>query len=249
MSVHSDLGASSTPGPWAADPAVRHTQTRAEARRPADTEDRILQAAARVFARLGYHRSSVADIAAEAGVAAGTIYLYFERKEDLLVRLVRRPLEAYLEECRPLLAAAAPGAARLRRLIELHLSFYERDHELARVLQIHLREVQPAIHEGIQPALRACFELMDEVLRDGVAAGEFDPQLDVRLARKLLFGGLDEVVTSWVLSERRYPLLSVVEPFHRLAARALGAPQNSDRHAAHTSEASPRRKPERQSGR
>jgi TetR/AcrR family fatty acid metabolism transcriptional regulator len=191
----------------------------------------ILRAAAAVFARRGYHGASMAQVAEEAGVAAGTIYLYFAGKEQLLVTLVGGALRDYLEECRPLLAAAAPGAPRLRRLIELHLSFFERDPDLARLLMVHLREADPAIQAGIAPALRAAYDLIEEVLRAGVAAGAFDPGLDPRLARKLLAGGLEEVVSSWVLREPRYSLLRVLDPLHRMAARAMGAKeQHADRH-------------------
>lgn len=183
----------------------------------------ILGAAARVFAAKGYHGSLIADVARAAGVAVGTVYLYFEGKEDLLVTLVRRSLEAYLEECRPLLATEAAGSARLRRLMQLHLVFYERDPVLAKVLQVHLREVEPSIREGIRPALRAVFDGMEEVLRSGIAAGDFDRGLDVKLARKFLFGGLDAVVTSWVLRESGRPLRALLDPLHQMAARSFGA--------------------------
>ena len=114
-------------------------------------EDRILEAAVRVFAQNGYHGSSMARVAREAGVAAGTIYLYFERKQDLLITLFRRDLGDYLERCRPALEEALTGVPRLRLLIQHHLAFFEEDRARASVFQIHAREPDPVLSEGIRP--------------------------------------------------------------------------------------------------
>jgi TetR/AcrR family transcriptional regulator, fatty acid metabolism regulator protein len=188
-----------------------------------DKEARILGAAVRVFARHGYHGSTMAAVAREAGVATGTIYLYFERKQELLVTLFRRHLTEYLDRCRPALEAAEPGVPRLRMLAELHLAFFAEDRELAQVFQIHIREPDPLLAEGIRPSLAAYFELIGEVMAAGVAAGVFTPDLDVRLARQVFFGALDEIVTGWLRSKRAYPLMSAVDSVASVLARGFGA--------------------------
>jgi TetR/AcrR family fatty acid metabolism transcriptional regulator len=186
-------------------------------------EGRILAAAVRVFARLGYHGSSMAVVAREAGVATGTIYLYFARKQDLLVTLFQRHLSEYLERSRPALAAAAPGVPRLRLLVERHLAFYAEDRELATVFQIHVREPDPILADGIRPTVAAYFDVIGGVITDGVKAGAFAHDLNVRLARQVVFGALDETVTGWVRSKRSYPLMSAVDPVATMLARAFGA--------------------------
>ena len=193
-----------------------------------DKEARILAAAVRVFARQGYHGSTMATVAAEAGVATGTIYLYFERKQALLVTLFQRHLNEYLERSRPALAAAPAGVERLRLLAELHLAFFAENRALASVFQIHLREPDPVVAEGIRPSVAAYFDLIGEVIGEGVEAGTFSPDLDVRLARQVFFGALDETVTGWLRSKRTFTLMSALDPVVGILARGFGAPSTGD---------------------
>ena len=188
-----------------------------------DKEARILAAAVRVFAQHGYHGSSMATVAREAGVATGTTYLYFDRKQDLLVTLFRRHLTEYMERCSPVLAAEAPGVPRLRRLAEQHLAFFAEDRQLATVFQIHLREPDPLLADGIRPSVAAYFDLIGEVIEAGVEASAFATDLDVRFARQVFFGALDEIVTGWLRAKRPYALMSALNPVATMLARGFGA--------------------------
>ena len=191
--------------------------------RPAspDKEERILEASVRVFARNGYHRSTVADIAREARVAAGTIYLYFKRKEELLGALFRRYVGEYLKASREPLFSEEPGPDQLRRLVELHLGFFATRPELARVFQIHLREINPELRQEIGPVAREYFEVVDEVIRRGVEAGRFSVGNSPRVARHLVFGTLDATVTAWALSGNDTDLAPIGGPLVRMLTRAL----------------------------
>lgn len=195
---------------------------------PKGKEELILDAAVRVFARSGYHGSSMAAVAQEAGVAAGTIYLYFERKQDLLITLFQRDLGGYIERCRPALEAAEPGIPRLRSLVSKHLDFFAEDRERASVFQIHGREPDPVLAEGIRPVVTAYFELIAEVMEAGIASGAFDLELDVRVARHVFFGAVDEIVTGWLRSKHPYPLMTVLDPLVAMLARAVGATAPGD---------------------
>jgi TetR/AcrR family fatty acid metabolism transcriptional regulator len=195
---------------------------------PKGKEELILDAAVRVFARSGYHGSSMASVAQEAGVAAGTIYLYFERKQDLLITLFQRDLGGYIESCRPALAEAEPGVPRLRSLVSKHLAFFAEDRERASVFQIHGREPDPVLSDGIRPTVAEYFDLIGEVMAAGVEAGAFDPGLDVRIARHVFFGAVDEVVTGWLRAKHPYPLMTVLDPLAAMLARAVGATAPGD---------------------
>ncbi|KAA3606049.1 MAG: TetR/AcrR family transcriptional regulator [Planctomycetota bacterium] len=186
-------------------------------------EKRILRAAVQVFARKSYHGSSIAEIAEEAGLATGTIYLYFRRKEDLLLSLFENTLRPYLHHCEPLIQALPPGLPQLRKLVELQFQFFEQDRAQARVFQIHAREVNPTLKPSISRTLAHYHQIIDRVVEAGVSSGKFSPHIDQFLARQLVFSGLDSLVTHWVLADRPYPLSRHLEPWCAMLARALGA--------------------------
>src|SRR5688500_17281526 len=105
-----------------------------------DKRDAILRAATRVFAQTGYLQSQVADVARVAGVAAGTVYLYFKGKDDLLVSIFERSMKEVLAEGREAVHGVTDAAERLRMLAHLHLDRLGRDRHLAVVFQVELRQ-------------------------------------------------------------------------------------------------------------
>nr|WP_238134286.1 TetR/AcrR family transcriptional regulator [Calderihabitans maritimus] len=181
----------------------------------------ILEAAVKVFAENGYHNSQVSKIASEAGVADGTIYLYFQNKKDILISLFREKMGNFIEQVKRELEELSDPVAKLKRLIELHFSHLEADKNLATVIQIQLRQSDPEIRSAITGPLKEYFRLMEEILAEGKASGCFYPDIDVRLARSMIFGTLDEVATCWVLSRRDYRLSDQVEEVFRLLVRGL----------------------------
>src|SRR6187455_2786772 len=96
-----------------------------------DKRDLILRAATRVFAQNGFFQSQVADVARVAGVAAGTVYLYFKGKDDLLVSIFERSMSEVIAEGRAAVDGIADPAERLRRIAHLHLGRLGRDKHLA----------------------------------------------------------------------------------------------------------------------
>lgn len=191
-------------------------------------DERILEAAVRVFAERGYHGSTMAEVARAADVATGTIYLYFERKQDLLIELFRRHLAAYIESAVPAIRAQGPGPGQLRAVAASHLGFFDEDRDRAAVFQVHAREPDPVLAEGIRPTVARYFEVIADVIRAGVDAGAFRSDLDVRLARQVFFGALDEVVTGWLRSSRSYSLMSVLDPVSEMLIRAFAASEAGD---------------------
>ena len=187
-----------------------------------DKQKTILQAASRVFASKGYHSSTVSDVAAEASVAAGTIYLYFEHKEELLAGLFTRFLGDYLAVSRDELFSQEPGGPQLHKLIGLHLNFFAKDRDLAKVFQIHMREVSPPLRSAIGPVVHEYFSIVDLVIQNGIEAGAFEMS-DPRLARQVIFGSLDAAVTGWVLSGRDNSICEQVDPLHELLLKSLKA--------------------------
>ncbi|WNC16568.1 TetR/AcrR family transcriptional regulator [Brevibacillus brevis] len=176
----------------------------------------IIDAAVRVIARQGYHNAQVSKIAKEAKVADGTIYLYFENKDDILISLFNEKMGHFVETNRRHMAEASSTEQKLYVLVHAHLSQLAMDHDFARVTQIELRQSNPQISEGIGNVMKQYFDLIDEVIREGMETGVFSPDLDVRVARKMIFGTLDEVTTSWVMKQCKYDLVSYADSIHSL---------------------------------
>jgi TetR/AcrR family transcriptional regulator, fatty acid metabolism regulator protein len=175
--------------------------------RDPDKPQQIIDAAIRVFARKGYWSSRVSDIAREAGIAAGTIYLYFSTKEEILTTLFREKMAEFVAAVWRDIAEERDAVAKIRRLVYLHFDILERHPDLAEVVQVELRQGQKFFRGPATQEIAAYFALIAAVLEEGVAAGLFRHDLPVKLAAKMLFGAVDQMATSWVLGKRGYRLV------------------------------------------
>lgn len=171
-----------------------------------DKRDAILRAATEVFARRGYFQSQVADIARAAGVAAGTVYLYFRSKDDLLVSIFERTMQETLAEGAAAIAGVTDPRERLRRTARLHLERLGRDRDLAVVFQVELRQSTKFMERFSSTYLRDYLGVMRDTIAEGQAAGIFRREFNATIAAKALFGALDEMATNWILTQRKYPL-------------------------------------------
>ena len=179
--------------------------------RDPDTPQQIVEAAIRVFARNGYYNSRVSDIAREAGIASGTIYLYFKTKEEILVTLFRDRMAAFVAHLRRAIADETDPEKKLRRLVALHFTVLEQNPALAEVVQVELRQGHKFFRGASAHEVSAYFELIGSILEEGVAAGRFAPDLPVKVATKMLFGAMDQLATSWVLGKRGYRLVDAAD--------------------------------------
>lgn len=171
-----------------------------------DKREVILRAATKVFAQNGFFNSQVADVARVAGVAAGTVYLYFRGKDDLLVSIFERSMRAALDEGRQATSGIADPAERLRRIAQLHLGRLGRDKNLAVVFQIELRHSVKFMELFSETFLQDYFKLIRQAIADGQQSGMFRKDISATTATKIFFGALDEMATNWVLSRRKYDL-------------------------------------------
>lgn len=182
------------------------------AMRDPDKPQQIIDAAVRVFARNGFYNSRVSDIAREAGIASGTIYLYFRTKDEILVTLFREKMAAFVAALRTEIGRERDPEAKIRRLVRRHFEVLEASPDMAEVVQVELRQGQKFFRGASAHEISAYFELIGSVLREGVAAGVFRHDLPVKIATKMLFGALDQMTTSWVLGKRGYRLADAAEP-------------------------------------
>jgi TetR/AcrR family fatty acid metabolism transcriptional regulator len=183
----------------------------------------IVDAAIRVFARNGYYNSRVSDIAREAGIASGTIYLYFKTKDDILVTLFREKMAGFVARLRDAIAAEPDALAKLRRLIALHFQVLESNPDLAEVVQVELRQGHKFFRGASAHEVAAYFALISSVLEEGVEAGLFRKDLPIKVATKVLFGALDQMTTSWVLGKRRYKLSETADAVADIFLKGVAA--------------------------
>ena len=159
----------------------------------------ILAAAVRVFARSGYHGSRVGDIAEEAGVAHGLLYHYFSSKEEVLQTVFRENWGELIERFRAVEAADEPAHEKLEGIAKILLRTWRNDPDLVTVM---VREVARSQQlQGQVDEVREAFAIVQRVIEEGQAAGAFRPDLDARLASWVVYGGLEEVLTGWVLGQ------------------------------------------------
>ena len=173
---------------------------------PGPKRDAILRAAIDVFAERGFFSAQVADVARAAGVAAGTVYLYFKSKDDLLVSIFDRSMRDAIAEARSMAADVRDPRERLRRFAALHLGRLGRDRNLAVVFQVELRQSTKFMERFSSTLLRDYLGLIRDAIADGQRAGMFRPDINATVTAKMLFGALDEMATNWILSRRRYSL-------------------------------------------
>ncbi len=183
----------------------------------------IIDAAIRVFARNGYYNSRVSDIAREAGIASGTIYLYFKTKDEILVTLFREKMAEWVAFARAEIATEPDARAKIRRLVALHFTVLERNPELAEVVQVELRQGHKFFRGASAHEVSAYFDLIGSILMEGMAAGQLRSTLPVKLATKMLFGAMDQVATSWVLGKRAYRLSDAADAVASLFLEGVSA--------------------------
>ena len=173
---------------------------------PGPKRDAILRAAIDVFANRGFFNAQVADVARAAGVAAGTVYLYFKSKDDLLVSIFERSMREGLTRGRAAVADLHDPQERLLRLARGHLARLGSDRNLAIVFQVELRQSTKFMERFSATLLRDYLGLIREAVADGQREGLFRADVKATAMAKMLFGALDEMATNWILSTRRYSL-------------------------------------------
>ena len=176
-----------------------------------DKREAILRAATGVFARAGYFNSKVADIAREAGVADGTVYLYFKSKEEILHSIFDRSVDEALASAREEIALITDPRDKLRRIAFLHLERLGADRDLAVVFQVELRGSTKFMEEFSAAGFAEYLAIIRTTFEEGQQAGVFRSDLNANVVAKIVFGALDEMATNWILSKRRYKLAPMAD--------------------------------------
>ncbi|TWT08379.1 TetR/AcrR family transcriptional regulator [Planococcus sp. CPCC 101016] len=183
----------------------------------------IIDAAVIVIAENGYHQAQVSKIAKQAGVADGTIYLYFKNKEDILISVFQEKMGVFVSKLEQIISRDLDAASKLGLMIESHFELLASDIHLAIVTQLELRQSNYEIRMKINNVLREYLKLMDKILVKGMEDGEFDAAMDIRLARQMVFGTMDETITTWVMNDHKYDLVELAPKVQRMLLKGMQA--------------------------
>ena len=171
-----------------------------------DKREAILRAATNVFALKGFFNSKVSDIAAAAGIADGTVYLYFKGKDEILHSIFDRAMADFITEGKRELETIDDPVGKLRRIAELHLERLGADRDLAIVFQVELRGSTKFMQEFSAAGFAEYLDIIKRTIEEGQRSGIFSTAVKPITSAKILYGALDEMVTNWILSPRSYPL-------------------------------------------
>ncbi|MEN2467630.1 TetR/AcrR family transcriptional regulator [Ornithinibacillus sp. FSL M8-0202] len=181
----------------------------------------IIDAAVDVIAENGYHASQVSKIAKKAGVADGTIYLYFKNKEDILVSVFEEKMGQFIEQIVAATNERENASEKLLTLIEMHFSQLAANHHLAIVTQLELRQSNLSLRQQINRILKPYLVVIDEIVKEGVEEKLFRSDIKIPLIRQMIFGTLDETVTNWVMNEEKYDLIGLAPSVHELITKGV----------------------------
>jgi TetR/AcrR family fatty acid metabolism transcriptional regulator len=166
---------------------------------PEGKRERILDAAIKVFAAEGFYNAKVSQIAHEAGVADGTIYLYFKSKDDLLINLFEDRMEMVNANLREAIETESTAVARLRRIVKLHLELVEQNRDMAEVISVELRQSSKFIREYSNPKFAEFLRTIAGAVVEGQRTGELRTGIDPYVFARALFGALDEIALAWLV--------------------------------------------------
>ena len=172
-------------------------------RKDNEKHHRIIEAATKVFAKNGFYQSKIAQIAKEAGVADGTIYIYFENKDDILISLFEEQMKVVLDNMALQIAEINDPTEKLEKFASTHLGLIEMNKDMAEIIQVELRQSGKFMKEYKNEGFMEYLDIIGDIIIEGQKSGLFKKDVIPGVAKRAFFGALDEVSRFWVLSSRK----------------------------------------------
>ncbi|MBW2221279.1 MAG: TetR/AcrR family transcriptional regulator [Deltaproteobacteria bacterium] len=170
-----------------------------------DKHQRIIKAALKVFAKKGFYNSRVSEIAKEAEVADGTIYLYFKNKDDILISVFETEMMKMISNMKKELSKCHDPVEKIRIFAFQHLNMITENQEWAEVAQVELRQSSKFMREYVKDHYTDYINIFAYIIREGQEKGIFKEDINTGIAKRAFFGALDEMGRYWVLSRsKRY---------------------------------------------
>ena len=164
---------------------------------------RIIQAATKMFARKGFYKTRISEIAMEAQVADGTVYIYFENKDDILISLFEEQMKVVIDNMVGQISKEDDPVKKLEKFALIHLQLIEQNPNMAEIIQVEVRQSSKFMKEYKNEKFAQYLDLIGEIVREGQENGVFKKEVIPGMAKRAFFGALDEMSRFWVLSSRK----------------------------------------------
>jgi TetR/AcrR family transcriptional regulator, fatty acid metabolism regulator protein len=192
-----------------------------------DKYERILEAAITVFAEQGFHQATISQIARKAGVADGTIYLYFKNKDDIMVNFFDQRTKRAFSRFREAVERAGDAGEKLMVLIRTHLQEFQLNRDMAVVYQAETHRNNRSCEAQIREMSKMYLDIVSEIVEQGQQEGLVRKDLYLGLVKRFIIGAVDEVINTWLHSSTEYDLSSMAEPLVDLFLRGVGHPEET----------------------
>lgn len=189
-----------------------------------DKYQKIIQAAIHVFASKGFYNSKVADIAKQADVADGTIYLYFKNKDDLLISIFETSIDNFIHSVEATIREIQNPIEKLHEFIRLHLELVQNNQDVAQVLQIELRQSSKFMKEYAATRFMEYLDIISQIIEEGQKEAVFKKEINPLIVKRAIFGAIDEMALEWVLmKKKKYKMQEVAEQLCTMLTEGLKA--------------------------
>ncbi|WP_319547764.1 TetR/AcrR family transcriptional regulator [Desulfogranum marinum] len=163
----------------------------------ADKHRKIIRAATKVFAKKGFFNARISDIAKEAKVADGTIYLYFKNKFDILISVFEQEIGKLIEQITELINKENDPKVKLEIFIAKHLQEMKKNKNLAEVIHIELRQTNKLVRDYRKNSFSNYLNIVSSIIEEGKQKNIFRQDIQPDIAKQILFGALDEISRIW----------------------------------------------------
>ena len=175
-----------------------------------------------MFAEQGFYYSTISQVAKKAGVADGTIYLYFKNKDDILVQFFSYKTKQAFERFRKEVDNTENAIEKLRNLIRRHLEVFQGDRNMAIVYQSETHQPSRPAEEQIREMSKMYMDIVSEIVELGQEQGSIRRDLYLGLVRRFIIGSVDEVINTWLHADADYDLVSMADPLVDLFIKGIG---------------------------
>lgn len=173
--------------------------------------NKILNSAGAVFAEYGFYKATISQIAAQAGVADGTLYLYFKNKDDILYQFISFKTNVVFKEMHAAVKKGRNAEEKLRYLIRCHLTEFQNDRNMAIIFQSEVRYLRD-IESQIKDISKMYLDLLSDIIEQGQIEGSMRQDLFIGLVKRFILGAVEGVISTWVSADGRYDLVSMADP-------------------------------------